>query len=249
MLKEERQNHILQRLSKFNKVLSSELSLDLNVSEDTIRRDLKELSDLNLLKKVHGGAIINSHNPFHYRDREVYALEQKLQIVRKALPIIEDGKVIIIDGGTTNLELVKIFPKDLKATIITNSIPIAVHLSNHPNIEVFFLGGKMLKEAQVTIGIDVINSLSNIHADLAFLGTRSIDIEMGVTEIDLEETHVKRAILKAANNVACLVISEKINTIQPYMVGGLQSINYLITELDVNESILQPYRRNGIVIF
>jgi DeoR family transcriptional regulator, fructose operon transcriptional repressor len=246
MLKDERLNYILDQVRDKDKVLSSDLSLALQVSEDTIRRDLKELADKGKVRKVHGGAMSVSSNPFSYKEREVYRHESKVYIVQKATELIQNGDVVIMDGGTTNLELARFLPKDLYATIFTNSLPIAILLSEHPSIELVFIGGKILKSAQVSIGIDVIESLQKIHADLCILGTRSIDFQRGITEIDWEETQVKRAIVRHSSRVICLCIQEKLNTSQPYHVCDTRSISTMVTDLDPADPILQPYRRAGI---
>ena len=146
MLKEERHRYIVDLLFKDKKVLTADLSEDLAVSEDTIRRDLKELADSGQIRKVHGGALVYTSNPFSYQDREVYAQESKQLIASKALPLFKDDLVVMMDGGTTNLELVRLLPRDLRATFFTNSLPVAVQLSNHPNVEVIFAGGKLLKD-------------------------------------------------------------------------------------------------------
>ncbi len=248
MLKEERQNFILNEVRAHSRVLSSELSLQLNVSEDTIRRDLKELSDTGHLRKVHGGAMSTSLNPYHFKDREIYAHEDKVLVAKKATPLFEDGQVIIMDGGTTNLELARIFHPNLKATIFTNSIPIATQLTEHPHINIIFIGGKLLKQAQVTIGMEVIQSLQRLKADICVLGTRSIDLKAGISEIDWEEAQVKRAAMAAANQVVSLAISEKLNTVQPYIVGDINAVHTLVTELNPDDNRLQPYHKAGLDI-
>ncbi|RMG28274.1 MAG: DeoR/GlpR transcriptional regulator [Bacteroidetes bacterium] len=248
MLKEERHAYILQRLSARQKVLTSSLSEELSVSEDTIRRDLKELADNGQLRKVHGGALPPSHNPYAYRDREVYALESKIKIAEKARSLIQDGQVVLMDGGTTNLELVKRLPQDLHATFFTNSLPVAVQLSGHPHIEVIFAGGKLLKDAQATIGLEVVHLFSEIRADICILGTRSLHHEAGITEINWEEAQVKRSLVQAAKKVVALVISEKIDTLQPYTVCDIKGLHTVVTELDTTDEILIPYKKRGIVL-
>lgn len=248
MLKEERHSLILEQLSQKNKVLTVELSQTLAVSEDTIRRDLKELADQGQIKKVHGGAVSNSLNPFHYRDREVYAHEEKIAIAEKAKFLLRDRQVVFMDGGTTNLELARRLPPELKATILTNSIPIASQLSDHPNIELVFLGGKVLKSAQVTIGTDVVQAISGIRADICILGTRSIHHQIGISEIDWDETKVKRAMMQAANEIICLVIAEKIGTTQPYIIGDIRQISTMVTTIDKKDENLLPFYETGIEI-
>ncbi|MEN7548501.1 DeoR/GlpR family DNA-binding transcription regulator [Rapidithrix thailandica] len=248
MLKDERLNYILEEIRTYNKVKSSELSKHLNVSEDTIRRDLKELSDSGKIKKVHGGAMAASYLPYRFKDREIYAHEEKVKIVRKAVNLIKDDNVVIVDGGTTNLELVRLLPRDLKATFFTNCLPVATQLTEYENIEVFFIGGRVLKNAQVAIGLDVINALKDIRSDICFVGTRSIHHEAGITDIDREEAQVKRAIIDSSNQVVSLAISEKLDVIQPFVVGNIQSVNTIVTELNPDNKIFRPYKKMAIEV-
>ncbi|MEL7341137.1 MAG: DeoR/GlpR family DNA-binding transcription regulator, partial [Bacteroidota bacterium] len=191
MLKDERHQLILDTVRQQNKVLTVELSQVLQVSEDTIRRDLKELSQQGQVRKVHGGAVSHSLNPYSYQDRKVYADEEKKLIAAKASKLFQSGQVVFMDGGTTNLELARQLPANLEITMITNSLPVAVELADHPKIEIIFLGGKLLKTAQVSVGPEVINTVRGIRADVCVLGTRSIHHQLGVSEIDWDETKVK----------------------------------------------------------
>ena len=138
MLKAERQSIILDELRSQNKVISSKLCKVLDVSEDTIRRDLIELEDNGQLKKVHGGAITLSYIP-SFKKREVLEIKLKHEIAKKALSLIEENMVIIIDGGTSNLQLVNLLPKNIKLTIFTNSIPVAEKLCEYSNLDGVFV--------------------------------------------------------------------------------------------------------------
>ncbi|KAA3439778.1 DeoR/GlpR family DNA-binding transcription regulator [Rufibacter hautae] len=248
MLKQERHNYILEEVRKQNKVLSSELSQKLSVSEDTIRRDLKELSDVGQIKKVHGGAMQNGYIPFSHKDREIYAHEEKVTIVRKAIQLIQDDSVVVMDGGTTNLELTRQLPLDLKATVFTNSLPIALQLSEHPGVETIFMGGKILRNAQVAVGLDVINFVADIHADICFIGTRSIHHVIGITDFDREETQTKQALISCARQVVSMPLSEKLNTTQPFKVSPIERVHTIITELAPDNPLLDNYRKAGLQI-
>ncbi|MFT2008471.1 DeoR/GlpR family DNA-binding transcription regulator [Pontibacter sp. 13R65] len=248
MLKQERQNFILEEIRKHNRVLSSELSLNLNVSEDTIRRDLKELSDSGQIKKVHGGAVQNAYIPFSHKDREIYAHDEKVIIVRKAVPLIQDDFVVVMDGGTTNLELARQLPLDLQATVFTNSLPIALQLSEHPKVETIFIGGKILKNAQVAVGLDVISFVRDLHADICFIGTRSMHHDLGITDFDREESLTKQALLACAKHVVSLPLAEKLNTTQPYKVAHIENVHTIITELAPDDALLSEYRRKGLQV-
>jgi len=204
MLKEERHLQILDKIKLNRKVLSTELSIDLNVSEDTIRRDLNELSTKGLIKKVHGGALPVDNNTPSYRERSHSNLAEKNIIAKKAVKLIKEGQVIIMSGSSTNLQLAKIIPSDINATIYTYSLPIALQLTEHPSIEIIFLGGKLHKPAQVTVGLDVVSSISELRADLCFMGTGGISVLNGMTEPDWEVSHIKKSMIEASEKVIVL---------------------------------------------
>jgi DeoR/GlpR family transcriptional regulator of sugar metabolism len=247
MLKVERQSVILEELRAFNKVKSSNLCELLNVSEDTIRRDLNELEENGQLKKVHGGAISLSFIP-SFKKREVQEIKLKHIIAKKALTLIKEGQVIIIDGGTSNLQLVNLLPEDKKLTVFTNSIPVASKLCEYPNIDGVLLGGNILQKGYTTIGHQALESLLEIQADMCFLGISGVDSEIGLTEANRQETTIKKAIIKASNKVVTLAISSKIETIQPFKVCDLESLDILVTDLDPKDIELRPYRQKGISI-
>src|SRR6185503_630711 len=128
MLTAERRQQILEALRRDGKVLATELSAALNVSEDTIRRDLRELAEAGLLQRVHGGALPRSPASASYIARQSQAPSAKAAIARAAVQLLRSGQVIVLDGGTTTLQIAQQLPIDLRATIITNSPPIAVAL-------------------------------------------------------------------------------------------------------------------------
>lgn len=153
MLKEERQQKILNILNTERKVIAKDLSNRLHVSEDTIRRDLNDLSRQKKLKRVHSGALRIGPPVTSFTYRTNVNNEVKTKIARKTLPLLKEDSVILIDGSTTNLMLVKLLPADFAATIITNSPPIAIELVNFPNIEVINLGGDFYKRSMINLGL------------------------------------------------------------------------------------------------
>ena len=150
MLKRERQAYILHQVNLHNKVLSTDLSQHINVSDDTIRRDLQELAEAGKLIKVHGGALSPSfHNGLH-TSKEVYSYTQKKIIAQKAASLIKDGMFVITGGGTTIIELARALPQSLHATFISGSIPAIYEYMNHPNIDVIVIGDKISKNSKMT---------------------------------------------------------------------------------------------------
>lgn len=246
MLKEERQNIILEEIRAKNKVHSSDLSKKLDVSEDTIRRDLRELAENGHIKKVHGGAMAYPHTPEFLKKKKVPHQTERVTIVKKVLPYIVNYKVILLTGDSTCETLVDHLPKDFAATILTNSLSIATKLLEFHSIETFFLGGKLSKKSRVSIGMDVIKALDEIHADLCVFSTSSIHADIGIMEKERETALTQKAMLGAAANVITLCLSNDIGKMQPFKVEGLNRINTLVTELDKQAAILDSLKNKGV---
>jgi len=248
MLKKERQSYILQQVNLHNKVLSSTLSVDIQVSEDTIRRDLLELADEGKLIKVHGGALSRSFSQVHIHSSGVYSQQHKMEIAQKAIGLIENGMFVLTGGGTTIVEMARLLPPQLKATFISGSIAAILEYMDHPNIEVILIGDKISKSSKITVGSEAIAKIRQIKADICFLGTNAIDLQHGITDNDWEVVQLKKAMIEASRKVVCLSIAEKINTFQPIQICTLDKIDILITELDASDPRLKPYADAGIQI-
>ena len=247
MLKKERHDSIMRQINLHNRVLTSDLVQLLSVSEDTIRRDLQELSGFGLLFKAHGGALSNSYqNTVDYS--KVYAKDIKIAIAKKAIPLIKDGSVILTGGGTTVLEFIKQLPRNLKATFFTISPLVAIELSKYDLIEVILIGGLFSSNSQVTYGSHVIGQLAELSADLCVMGTSAIDPNEGLTDTDWEINQLKKAMIAASKKTAVLCISEKLNISLRLKVCGLDSIGYLVTELDSNNPLLNNYQNKSLTI-
>lgn len=248
MLKKERHAYILHRLNLHNKVLSVDLCNEIAVSEDTIRRDLQELSEAGQLIKVHGGALSMAFNEVRFEPINVYSQSHKKIIANKALQLIGNGMFILTSGGTTILEMIRAILPQKKLTVVTGSVPVINACMAHPNLDIVVIGDKLSKDAKITIGAEAIEKISHVNADLCFLGTNAIDIKHGVTDNDWEVVQVKKAMVSSASKVVCMTISEKLETYQPISVCGISKIDYLITELDPGNKLLQPYINAGIAV-
>ena len=248
MLKKERQAYILHQVNLHNKVLSSSLCTEINVSEDTIRRDLQELSEEGKVIKVHGGALSHSFNQVYFSTNGVYSQNQKKTIALKAIGLINNGMFVLTSGGTTIIELARSLPPQLKATFISGSIPAILEYMHHPNIEVILIGDKISKNSKITVGSEAIAKIRQVKADICFLGTNAIDLMHGITDNDWEVVQLKKAMIESSKKVVCLSIAEKINSVQPIKVCGLDEIDLLITELPVTDPVLKPYLDGGVKV-
>ncbi len=248
MLKKERQAYILHQVNLHNRVLSSSLSTDINVSEDTIRRDLQELAEEGKVIKVHGGALSHSFSQVHFPSNGVYSQHQKKKIAQKAISLIHNGMFVLTSGGTTILEMARLLPPQLKATFISGSIPAILEYMHHPNIEVILIGDRISKNAKITIGPEAIAKIRQMRADICFLGTNALDLQHGITDNDWEVVQLKKAMIESSQKVVCLSIAEKINTFQPIQISGLSKIDILVTELPPDDPVLKPYADAGITV-
>lgn len=248
MLKKERQEFILHQLNLHNKILCADLSNKMGVSDDTIRRDLQELSQEDKLIKVHGGALSKSfHTAF---DRKmVYNLEDKNIIAQKTAALVQSGMYILTSGGTSILEFAKSLDTNLNATFFTCSLNAAIEFAHHPSIEVVMIGDKVSKDSMLTTGASAVQTIESIQADLCILGINSLDTQFGLSENDWEVVQIKKAMIKASKKTICIGISEKLNSQQKIKVANLDEIDILITELDPNDPTLLPFKHKGLTIY
>lgn len=248
MLKEERQQHILQLLRQEGKVLATELSRALNISEDTIRRDLNDLAEAGLIQRVHGGALLRSPATASYAIRQHQDATAKAEIAQAALQFVRDGQVIILDGGTTTLQVAQRLPHNLQATIITNSPPIAVALAGHPGVELYLIGGNLYKNSLTTVGVDAVQAFHSFRADLCLLGICSLHPDAGITVTYFEEARTKQAMIASSAEVVALASAEKLNTASPFVVGPITELTHLVTENATPDELLSAYQKLGITV-
>jgi DeoR/GlpR family transcriptional regulator of sugar metabolism len=248
MLTDERRSLILDRLRTHGRVLATDLTAELDVSSDTIRRDLRELDALGLLRRVHGGALPRHGDAAPFEARARRAPEAKASIARRAAECMSDGDVVVLDGGTTTLELARALRDDLRASVITTSPPIALALADHPGVEVTMVGGTLRRQALVTVGAATVEALKAIRADVVFLGVCGLHPEIGVTTDNLEERHVKAAMIDGAAEVVALADHDKLGTAMPILVAPMGAVTKLVTDAEADERALAPYRTLGIEV-
>lgn len=248
MLKEERQRVILNEVELHNRVLLTDIAEKLDVSIDTVRRDVKELDGENRLRKVHGGAVSLGFANYSPARNNVYALNEKTTIAEKAVKLIGDNSVILIDGGTTCLELARLLPQNLSITCFTLSLPVAMELLNKPNVETIFIGGVLSKDSQISIGANTIHNLSQIKVDFGFIGTGYVDANFGLTEFDWDIVQTKKAVIKASKKAILLCISEKLNSQHRYKTCDISEIDAMVTELEPEHPLLGAFKNQEITL-
>ncbi|WP_031527547.1 DeoR/GlpR family DNA-binding transcription regulator [Dyadobacter crusticola] len=248
MLKEKRFSYILAKLQDKQQVGFAELSNELQVSEDTVRRDIDILSNNGLLMKVRGGAIPRSHNPLTFKERISYLKDDKEVIALKAQSLIRSGQTIFLDGGTSVFTLVSLLPTDIKLTVITNNTAIIPALSAYPGIKLILLGGIYFRESETIVGTQAIKMVMNFQADLYFMGVCALDVNKGVTASYMEEAELKQAMLQNSGSAVALSTFEKLETFESYRVCAIADLQCIITELDAEDPKLLPFRAEGVKV-
>lgn len=230
MQKAERFRIILELLKEKQQLNTLGLSIRLDVSDDTIRRDLTELEEKGLLVKVHGGAISRSLIPLPIHERISIEQEAKIKLAKRAVRRIEAGQVILMDGGSTNLEVAKLIPADLSLQVFTNSLPLATLLCDHPGVQVQLLGGTLLKPSQVSLGPTLFDQLAPIRADLYFMGVAAIHQQFGATVPHYEEVLVKRKMMAHSQASVVMATKQKEQVVEQFKICDLPAITHLFRE-------------------
>ena len=246
MLKEERFTHILTTLKKKGKVDLETLSTALNVSADTVRRDIDSLHNNGLLLKVRGGAITLSKNPLSFQDRTRVLSEEKNVVGLKAQQLIKDGQTIFMDGGSTVCAIASHLPANARFRLVTNNMALVPILSNYKHIELIVLGGLYDRETAVNTGGQACSEAAKYIADLYFMGTCALHPDLGISAVFQADGEVKQSMLKNAARTYALGNHTNLHSTEYYKVCNLKEITGLITDLSPDDPQLNPFRNLGL---
>jgi len=234
---------IFQLLSEKGSVDATQLSERFAVTPKTIRKDLDKLENMGLLDRVHGGAVLKrtDDSVFPIEQRKLQNLTEKQRIGSAALEYVSDGDSLILDGGTTTLELARLLGEK-KILAITGDLKIVLELMNKPNIDLFVTGGRLRREGAYTLlGRDTERILEKYKAKKVFLATSALDLDSGLSVLNSEEAEVKKAMIAAAQEVICLVDYSKFHHVAFAPFCPLKKINVLITD-----DRIQPKEREAL---
>ena len=246
MLAAERRDEILARLRRDGRVVVAELVAALGVSEDTVRRDLQELAALGLLRRVHGGALPVAPDLLPFERRSEVSATAKIALAEAALPLLGSARTLVIDGGTTAVEVARRLPSAWSGVVVTNAPPVAAALAAHPRAEVVLVGGRLLKDEQVAVGPVAVDAFRALRADVCVLGVCAFHPEVGATAANGEEAQVKREMVACSTTVVALATTDKLNTSYPWVVAAISEIDHLIT--DGAEDVTSPFAATGAAV-
>ncbi len=248
----ERRGEILAIVQKKGGITIDEICAHFDVSEMTARRDLQELDREGLLRRVHGGGVIafgRSYEP-PYQSRSQLNLEVKKAIGRKAVELINDGDSIALDIGTTTLEVARALKNRRNLTVVTASLPIAYELvSNHSlgkDLRLILTGGIVRAGELSLIGHISENTYSEIHVDKAFIGIGGISLEDGLTDYNLEDSLVKRSLIRTARQIIVVADASKFGRTTFTSVCPLSAIDTIVTDPSAPKAMIQSFIQAGI---
>ncbi|MDC8759525.1 DeoR/GlpR family DNA-binding transcription regulator [Janthinobacterium fluminis] len=245
LLLKERHALIQQRLLAEGRVLALDLATQLNVSEDTIRRDLRDLAAAGLCKRVYGGALPLPPTPGTLSERRSEAPDRKGRLAQAAIGLVRANSVLFFDAGSTNLAIAEALP-DLPLTVATNAPAIAIALLDRANIEVILIGGRIDRGAGASLGAKALRDAELIRADLCFLGACGVDADAGITAFSHEEAEFKRAVAAMSQTVLVAATSEKLGTAAPFSVLPAARLSHLVVEHDVAAERLDAFAALGV---
>ena len=248
MLITQRKQLLLALLAAEGQLVAKALAQELGTSEDTIRRDLRELAAEGRLQRVHGGALPASPAMGDLALREQVSVADKAALGRFGASLVRDGQVVILDGGTTAIQVARHLAPGLRATLVTHSPAVAVELARHPGIEILVLGGRLFRHSMVNVGAGVIDAAARLRADLFFLGVTGVHPDAGLSTGDAEEAAVKRALHERAAETVVLASPEKLMAASPFVVAPLSAASLLAVARGTPARVVRALRAGGVKV-
>jgi DeoR family fructose operon transcriptional repressor len=243
-----REKFILDMLDKHGDITVNIIVNRFSISGMTARRDITRLAQQGFLLRTHGGAVKNDplSNMFSFARRIDRYKEKKINIGQRAAQFVRDNETIYIDSGTTLIRMCQFLKNKKGLKIITNSLPAASELTNHSNMEVILIGGKIIPERRSIYGHVAVRQASEYHVQKAFIGTDGISSANGLSAYDNNECNVIRTITSSADHVYLLCDSSKIEKDSFYKFAPLSIIDTMITDNGINLDIADSYREKDM---
>jgi DeoR/GlpR family transcriptional regulator of sugar metabolism len=237
MLTSERRRILLDRLARDGRLVATDLAAELGTSEDTIRRDLRELAAEGLLLRVHGGALPASPAVQPLAARRAIAPDLKVRLSARAAGLLRPGLTVIVDGGTTHAALIEALSRDLQLTVVTHSPTIATLLEPFARVDVILVGGRLLRHSMVAVGTEAAEAYARVRADLCLLGVTGVHPEAGLTTGDHEEAAIKRRMIAQAADTVVIATPDKLGAVSRFAIAPLVEMDILVVadgfELDL----------------
>ncbi|HEY9104540.1 DeoR/GlpR family DNA-binding transcription regulator [Chitinimonas sp.] len=247
LLLTERQSLIQARLKADGRVLALDLARDLGVSEDTIRRDLRELAAQGLCRRVYGGALPLPPEPGALQQRQTEALDRKARLAQAVVTLCRPGQVWFIDAGSTNVAIAQALP-EMPLTVVTNAPSVAAVLSGRQQLSLILIGGVVDPRVGACLGARALRDIEQLTPDLCVLGACGADAEAGLSATWFEEAEFKRSIANRSRQVLAAVTDEKLATAAPYAIMPAHELDYLVLEHSGDAAQAQAFIQLGVQV-
>ena len=250
MLIDERRQHMLAKIQREGRVLVSELSEALGISRITIRKDLDYLESKGLVQRTHGGALSAQGSALldpSLREKEQKQFKEKQRIAEAAASLVEEGLCVLLDSGTTTTAIARELRRFSRLTVITNAVNIATELAG-TDFEVILTGGSLRKNSFSLVGPLAEDVLSEMHADILFLGVDGFDTKAGLTTPNFLESRVNRAMVNAAKRVVAVCDSTKFSRRSLALIVPPTAIHTVITDDQLGDDEVETLESAGIEV-
>jgi DeoR/GlpR family transcriptional regulator of sugar metabolism len=244
----ERQALILSELRTKGRVLAQKLARDFAVSEDTVRRDLREMAARGECERVYGGALLPRGTTRPLAERIVEAPTRKAMLGAAAARVVEDGMVVFFDAGSTNLAVVRNLPAGLQFTAVTNTPAIAAELATRAATQLIVIGGKIDPAVGAAIDATALRQLDQIRPDLCMIGACGISAEHGLAADVYEDAVFKRTACAAARRTLAAATNEKLHHAAAFQVMPLSSALIVVVEADADAEGMAAIATSGASI-
>lgn len=249
---QERKAYILQQLKENSTVSIKDICKKYGVSEVSVRKDLNMLHERNLLVRTRGGAIrlpeSDNSSDISINYKRLYYYKEKQLIGRLAASLINDGETILLDSGTTTLEIARNLQRFSKLTIITNALNIAVELLKYKRFNVIMLGGYLRETSQSTVGPIAESDLKIFYCDKFFLGVDSFTIESGLSTPNIEEANLNQVMISMSKKVIAVLDSSKFNKRSFVFIAPVNKINTVVTDSGIPANVKRQLKSMNIEV-
>jgi len=228
-----------------------ELCKEFDISKSTVRRDIDELETQGIIKKVYGGVVLvkkEENNVVPISVREINLIEEKNKIAKVAADMINDNDVVIIDAGSTTVQMIKFLGAKKNITIITNSISVINDAMPYEELNIILTGGNLLRDTNSLVGIDAINIIKSLNARIAFIGATGISLTRGISNSSMIEAEIKKTMIRSADKIILMVDNTKFDVASLVTFAELDYIDEIITDITPDEKYENYFIKNNIKI-
>lgn len=245
----ERQALILEQLRQNGRVLAQDLAQNFGVSEDTVRRDLREMAARGECMRVYGGALLSDGKTVPLKTRIAEDADRKALLARAVVPLLKPGMVVFIDAGSTNLAIARAIPAGLNVTVVTNTPAIAAELTGRADIDLVLIGGKVDPAVGAAIDAMALRQLELMRPDLCVLGVCGVAVETGLSADVFEDAVFKRLACSASQRIVAAITTEKLGHKAAFHVHDFSPPLSLVLERDADRVLVEGVSSRGVDVY